>query len=51
MEKVPSTPKKDKVEITEQNIFKTLTGKNAIWNGEETKTFHNWKAKTKSENF
>ncbi len=49
IEKKPLTPKKDKVEITEQYIFKILTGKNAIWNGVETKTFQNWKIKTKNK--
>ncbi|MFX1364951.1 MAG: hypothetical protein ACFFCE_16015 [Promethearchaeota archaeon] len=34
----------DKV-ISEQSIFSTLTGKNAIWNGTETKNFLAWKRK------
>ena len=42
----PSSKKVGK-EISEQFIFKTLTGKNATWNGAETKTFQNWKAKMK----
>ncbi|MBY8992044.1 MAG: hypothetical protein KGD58_14970 [Candidatus Lokiarchaeota archaeon] len=41
--------KKDDKEVSEQFIFETLTGKNAIWNGTETKTFQNWKAKTKNK--
>ncbi|MEE9378289.1 MAG: hypothetical protein V3V33_09670, partial [Candidatus Lokiarchaeia archaeon] len=45
--KEPSSKKGDK-EISEQFIFKTLTGKNATWNSAETKTFQNWKAKMKN---
>ena len=35
--------KKDDKEVSEHFIFKTLTGKNAIWNGSETQKFNNWK--------
>ncbi len=49
IERKPSAPRNDKVEITEQYIFKILTGKNAIWNRAETKTFQNWKVKTKNK--
>ncbi|UCC19532.1 MAG: hypothetical protein JSV62_15765 [Promethearchaeota archaeon] len=39
-----TAPKKEpEKEISEQSIFKTLTGKNAIWNGSETQNFKNWK--------
>ncbi len=49
IETKPSTLKKDKVELIDQYVFKSLTGKNAIWNGTETKTFQNWKIKTKNK--
>jgi hypothetical protein len=49
IDKKPSSPKKDKEELTEHYIFKTIAGKNAIWNGVETKTFQNWKVKTKNK--
>ncbi|UCD00810.1 MAG: hypothetical protein JSV23_07955 [Promethearchaeota archaeon] len=32
--------------INEEYIFETLTSKNAIWNGSETKIFQDWKKKT-----
>ncbi|MFX1314621.1 MAG: hypothetical protein ACFE9T_02065 [Promethearchaeota archaeon] len=38
-------PKKEIKEISEAIIFETLTSKNAIWNGNETKTFKEWKVK------
>ena len=41
--------KKNDKEISEQFIFTKLTGKNAIWNGVETKTFQNWKTKLKNK--
>ena len=40
---------KDKKEVSEQYVFETLTDKNAIWNGTETKAFQNWKAKIKNK--
>ncbi|MFX1418719.1 MAG: hypothetical protein ACFE9N_07350 [Promethearchaeota archaeon] len=42
--KIPLKKKQEK-EISEQDIFKTLTGKNAIWNRSETQNFKNWKQK------
>ena len=47
--KKESSSKKDDKEISEQFIFKTLTNKNAFWNGTETKTFQNWKVKLKNK--
>ena len=41
--KKESSSKKDDKEISEQFIFKTLTNKNAFWNGAETKNFIDWK--------
>ena len=41
--KKESSSKKDDKEISEQFIFKTLTNKNAVWNGTETKNFIDWK--------
>jgi len=43
LNKKESSTKKDDKEISEQFIFKTLTGKNTIWNGTETKNFIDWK--------
>ncbi len=40
-----SIPKKDDQEFSEAIVFKTLTGKNAEWNGSETKNFQEWKVK------
>ncbi|MFX1499817.1 MAG: hypothetical protein ACFFDH_02500 [Promethearchaeota archaeon] len=42
--KETSTIIDDKV-ISEQSIFSTLTGKNTIWNGTETKNYVAWKRK------
>ncbi len=41
--KKESSSKKDDKEILEQFIFKTLSNKNAFWNGAETKNFIDWK--------
>ncbi|MFX0024511.1 MAG: hypothetical protein ACFE9S_19510 [Candidatus Hermodarchaeota archaeon] len=42
--------KKDtEINDIEAYVFEKLTNKNAIWKGEETKTFHNWKAKTNNK--
>jgi hypothetical protein len=41
--------KKVEKEFTEQYFFEKITGKNAIWNGSETKGFQNWKAKTSNK--
>ncbi len=41
----PRSSKKVEKEFSEHDIFKTLTGKNAMWNGSETKVFQKWKAK------
>ena len=41
--KKESSSKKDDKEISERFIFKTLTNKNAFWNGAETKNFIDWK--------
>lgn len=35
--------KKDIKNINENHVFETLTGKNTIWNGKETKKFQDWK--------
>ncbi len=40
-----SIPKKEDKESSEVGVFETLTGKNAIWNGVETKNFQEWKVK------
>lgn len=40
-----SIPKKVVQEFSEAIIFKTLTGRNAEWNGMETKNFQKWKVK------
>lgn len=39
-------PKKEGKIISESFVFEALTGKNAVWNGNETKNFQKWKAKT-----
>jgi hypothetical protein len=41
--------KEIEIEDIETYVFEKLTGKNAIWNGVETKTFQKWKAKTKNK--
>ncbi|GAG93431.1 unnamed protein product, partial [marine sediment metagenome] len=41
--------KKDQGEFSEQYVFETVTGKKAIWNGSETKTFQNWKTAIKNK--
>jgi hypothetical protein len=33
----------------ESQIYEKLTNKNAVWNGSETKAYHNWKAKVKNK--
>ncbi|MCK4779440.1 MAG: hypothetical protein KAT57_04600, partial [Candidatus Lokiarchaeota archaeon] len=38
-----------KIQDIEVLVFEKLTEKNAIWNGTETKTFQNWKAKLKNK--
>ena len=38
-----------KIQDIEVLVFQKLTEKNAIWNGAETKTFQNWKAKLKNK--
>ena len=43
LDKKTISSKEDEKEVSEQNIFKALTGKNAIWNGSETQNFKNWK--------
>jgi hypothetical protein len=40
-----TTNKKKTAELTQKSIFEKLTGKNAIWNGKETKNFQVWKTK------
>ena len=45
IDKKPLSPKKDQREFSEQYVFEIVTGKNAIWNGSETKVFQKWKAK------
>jgi len=42
-DKNASNSKKQSKEALEKKIFKTLTGKNAIWNESETKNFKDWK--------
>jgi hypothetical protein len=42
-------PKKDVQEFSEATVFKTLTGKNTVWNGKETKKFQEWKVKVANE--
>ncbi len=44
-DKKPKNSKIDDKGVSEQIVFETLTGKNAIWNGFETKNFINWKYK------
>ena len=43
LNKKESTTRKEDKEISEQLVFKTLTGKNSTWNGSETKNFLDWK--------
>lgn len=43
IEKKNISSKIDEKELSEQNIFETITGKNAIWNEVETKNFMKWK--------
>ncbi len=45
IEKKSLSSKKDEKELTEQYVFKTVTGKNAIWDGSETQNFLKWKQK------
>ncbi len=40
-----SIPKKEDKEFSEAVVFKTLTGRNAVWNGMETKNFQEWKVR------
>jgi len=40
-----SIPKKEDKEFSEAVVFEALTGKNAVWNGTETKRFQEWKVK------
>ncbi|MBA7690923.1 hypothetical protein ES703_99459 [subsurface metagenome] len=49
IDKKPLSSKKDQGEFSEQYVFETVTGKNAIWNGSETKDFQKWKVKTKNK--
>lgn len=42
-EKKPIKSKKDDKGVSEQTVFETLTGKNAVWKGTETQNFKNWK--------
>jgi len=42
----PLRSKKVENEISEQSVFKALTGKNAVWNGAKTNAFLKWKATT-----
>ena len=45
IDKKPLSPQNDEKELSEQYVFETITGKNAVWNGSETKLFQKWKAK------
>jgi len=45
LDKKPINSKQDDKGVSEQLIFEKLTGKNAKWNGSETKNFINWKYK------
>ncbi|MFX1553717.1 MAG: hypothetical protein ACFFBV_07295 [Promethearchaeota archaeon] len=43
LDEKPLNTKKDEKGVSEQTVFETITGKNAIWNGSETQNFKNWK--------
>ncbi|MFX1595875.1 MAG: hypothetical protein ACFFBK_07400, partial [Promethearchaeota archaeon] len=43
IEKTVPPSKKVSKKFSEKLVFETLTGKNAIWNGTETKNFKDWK--------
>lgn len=47
--KAPEQVKNSKVLNIEEFVFENLTNKKAIWNGDETKAFQNWKAKVKNK--